>query len=560
MEKKAVYQADTQVFSLAEKKLAVLPWNASVQGPAATTSRMTKHLRLFLSDDKWLSDMLIDMMPACLVTDLYAKPADIIIANTCFSNAILRFRETHWKSQNNPLEKFAESAGTHRYLYAPIYTEGHYIALEIDFETKSFRYSNSLASRKPPQGLIAKLNSWLSSCFGTDFTNDGPTLPHGHQMDTVSCDLFTINTIEHNVFGYKLGIANPAAEHARWFCSTLQDQMDHQRAPLALDASNNEVGPSSHPGLLVGHHLHVQKKLYLWKQQARKQHEKVEKAECEKAEWLECEKAEAEWLEQERVKKAKAKPLEHSVDMNDVDMNNNSMDTDMCASQPTLPLLLIATHNVLAPPLINPPTGTIPLINWSLPLIIAFNPIPHLGVAVLPHQDHEKDIRGHITRILEEVVTLLITSQPLNQLEMSLATPVIHPIAGPLMQALSAMPSAPGPSSLAPIAPSQVLPLANMTSIAGFNRMSHFAADTAKTHWLIQRLGQFDAADTVDLVHPDYPFLHVVSHSHDIDDMVTNADIDLLLGSTGNSSLWPPIDVFEKCPKWQGEWTKKWED
>ncbi|KAG1740753.1 uncharacterized protein EDB91DRAFT_1081849 [Suillus paluster] len=88
--------------------------------------------------------------------------------------------------------------------------------------------------------------------------------------------------------------------------------------------------------------------------------------------------------------------------------------------KPTLPLLLITTHNVLAPPLMNPPTGTIPLINQSLPLIIAtmphlsrsvscplieVDPIPHLGVAILPHQDHEEDIRGHITRILEEVAT-----------------------------------------------------------------------------------------------------------------------------------------------------------
>ncbi|KAG1740758.1 uncharacterized protein EDB91DRAFT_1248153 [Suillus paluster] len=135
-----------------------------------------------------------------------------------------------------------------------------------------------------------------------DFTDDRPTLPHGHQTDTVSCGLFTINTIEHDVFGYKLSIANPAAERARWFCSPSQDQMDHQRAPLALDASNNEVGPSSHPGL-----------------PAQEQHEKVEKAETEQ-------------LEQERVEKAKAEPLKCSVDMNDVDMNNNSMDTDMRAS------------------------------------------------------------------------------------------------------------------------------------------------------------------------------------------------------------------------------------
>jgi len=223
--------------------------------------------------------------------------------------------------------------------------------------------------------------------------------------------------------------------------------------------------------------------------------------------------------------------------------------------------------------------------------------------------------------------------------------------------------------------------------------MSHSASDTTKTRWFMERLGQFDIPDTVDLEfikHPDYPSLHVVSrsrlvvskrtevrlhlwraqypdvplwylgirclsrglnwqvlvpvsrlaaptyrpshldnrrlplywngdvfhdyhtqvwamlnlpfacrflsmggilwqialhygpeslfaaalsgpstdaylHSHanriggDIDDVVTNEDIALLLGTVGCSSLWPPIDVFEKYEKWQGEWSHEWE-
>lgn len=229
--------------------------------------------------------------------------------------------------------------------------------------------------------------------------------------------------------------------------------------------------------------------------------------------------------------------------------------------------------------------------------------------------------------------------------------------------------------------------------VARFNRMDHPAADTTKTRWFIERLGQCDIPDTVDLEfikHPDYPSLHVVSrgrlvvskrtevrlrlwraqypdvplwylgvrclsrgldwqvlvsaprlaasiprpahlsdrrpplnsngdvfleyhtrvramlnlpfarrflsmggilwrialhygpkslfaaalsgpstdayvHGHvnriggEIDDMVTDADIALLLGTTEGFSLWPPADIFERYEKWQGEWSHEWE-
>lgn len=46
----------------------------------------------------------------------------------------------------------------------------------------------------------------------------------------------------------------------------------------------------------------------------------------------------------------------------------------------------------------------------------------------------------------------------------------------------------------------------------------------------------------------------------DIDDTVTADDIALLLGTaTGGGSLWPPVDIFEKYEKWQGEWSHEWE-
>ncbi|KAG1899875.1 uncharacterized protein F5891DRAFT_1189347 [Suillus fuscotomentosus] len=42
----------------------------------------------------------------------------------------------------------------------------------------------------------------------------------------------------------------------------------------------------------------------------------------------------------------------------------------------------------------------------------------------------------------------------------------------------------------------------------------------------------------------------------DVDDTVTDAHIDTLLGLTqDNSLLWPPLDLFDKYMEWEGEWT-----
>ncbi|KAG1885362.1 uncharacterized protein F5891DRAFT_905367, partial [Suillus fuscotomentosus] len=45
-----------------------------------------------------------------------------------------------------------------------------------------------------------------------------------------------------------------------------------------------------------------------------------------------------------------------------------------------------------------------------------------------------------------------------------------------------------------------------------------------------------------------------------IDDAVFPQDIQLLLGvAADNSSLWPPLDIFDRYQKWTGEWTALWE-
>jgi hypothetical protein len=89
------------------------------------------------------------------------------------------------------------------------------------------------------ESVIEKLQWWFSRRLGGEFDNRGPSLPHGNQKDHASCGLFAINTIEHNVFGQTLGVANPARERIRWFCLTSETQL---LEPVAV--SNEQVGLS----------------------------------------------------------------------------------------------------------------------------------------------------------------------------------------------------------------------------------------------------------------------------------------------------------------------------
>jgi hypothetical protein len=83
---------------------------------------------------------------------------------------------------------------------------------------------DSLDPKSQPDLIISKLQWWFSKHFGGEFKDLGPTLSHGHQVDSSSCGLFAINTIEHHLFGCMLGIPNPASERARWFSVTAGDQ------------------------------------------------------------------------------------------------------------------------------------------------------------------------------------------------------------------------------------------------------------------------------------------------------------------------------------------------
>jgi len=180
--------------------------------------------------------------------------------------------------------------------------------------------------------LVEKLQWWFCGRFGGKFRNGGPTLPHSHQKDLVSCTLFAINTIEHNVFGHTLGVANPTLERARRFFLTAENQICGSALPAVVHASNEQAGPS--------HATHSNTNTLPLSQRALKQHagegtiftqrkakvsinkpklrqEKVQQEQAE-MEGIECErlvcerertthrKAETEMMEHERIAREKA--------------------------------------------------------------------------------------------------------------------------------------------------------------------------------------------------------------------------------------------------------------
>ena len=69
-----------------------------------------------------------------------------------------------------------------------------------------------------PKKLLAALQRWLKSQFGKEWTNAGPTLKIGKQIDIMSCTICMINAISHAVFNDVLWTQKRAhIAHAAWF-------------------------------------------------------------------------------------------------------------------------------------------------------------------------------------------------------------------------------------------------------------------------------------------------------------------------------------------------------
>jgi hypothetical protein len=260
---------DADIFREAENQLCKFPANSYLRGPAAHSGRRTHSLMHLLSDSMWLSEPIIDVMVANLVSRLDQDQCDFIIASTDFSDALLSATSiSYHEKPHSKLLEFENTAKKYRYLCAPVHLRlaSHFIAFEIDFHSRTFRYGeyprllllylqtdfntgDSLDQKHKlsPKYIITRLQWWFEKRFNGKFTDLGHTLPHGQQKDCCSCGLFTINTIEHRVFGYPLGVPSPAFERVRWFALTAKDQILDSNGPgssVVLPATRMDVLPS----------------------------------------------------------------------------------------------------------------------------------------------------------------------------------------------------------------------------------------------------------------------------------------------------------------------------
>ncbi|KAG0694678.1 hypothetical protein DFH29DRAFT_1006122 [Suillus ampliporus] len=310
-----------RVFHDAYEQLSILPWNRSLHGEAACNLRSTLTLALLLSPNYWLSEAVIDVMTACLVSRLPNERPDVLIVNTSFADAIhSMWNITSYDGlEHKAFHNLKESVKKHRIMYAPMHlqTKDHYVMFWIDFERKSFSYGDSLDYKKAPEYIIERPQWWFEKHFGGKLCNNGPVLLHGVQQDCCSCGLFAINTIEHHVFAHDLGVPNPTSEQARWFVLCSQNQVQHLRVSnmlqgcsftMAADISNQAITeePCCTKGLITEHH------------------KKMEQARAENARNMlrpdsilpEARRCNVEHLECEKVEKDKAelKQLEKKVE------------------------------------------------------------------------------------------------------------------------------------------------------------------------------------------------------------------------------------------------------
>ncbi|KAG1848235.1 hypothetical protein F4604DRAFT_1687775 [Suillus subluteus] len=605
-----------RVFRNIERQLNILPWNKLLHGPAAGVGRSTKHLLRFLSDDEWLSDALVDMMTAHLASHLSTNQQyDTIIADTSFSDAIRSAKDISYHNQpHDYLQKFEWRPC--RRLYAPMYTKNHYVAFEINFHTRSFRWGDSLDFKQPAlEHLVEKLQWWFRERFGGEFRNDGPNLPHGQQKDLVSCALFAINTIEHNIFGHTLGIANLTQERARWFFLASESQICEPAVPAGVHASNEQAGPShaTHsninalpPGQRALKQLaractisiRKQAKVFIKKPKLRQEKVQQEQAEMEaiEGEMLKCkriahEKAEAERMECERTARDMAEAERMELEPVE-ELTYPDEFLTPCLVRPSqhkkspgpAPSSLVPAASSQPSPLANTSIAGFNRMShtaadttktrWFMERLEQFD-IPHtVDLEFIRHPDYPSlrvVSRGRlvVSKRTEVRLRLWRAQYPgvplwylgIRCLSRGLDWQVFVPV--PRLAAPT-----PRPAHLNDQRPSlcweggvfreyetRVRAMLDLPFARRFLSMGGIA-------W---RIALHYGPESLFAAALSGPSTDAYLHGHasriggDIDDVVTNDDIALLLGTAGCSSLWPPPDVFEKYQKWQGEWSHEWE-
>ncbi|KAF8139677.1 hypothetical protein EV363DRAFT_1444144 [Boletus edulis] len=246
-------------FEAALQQLNELAVNADFQGPMVSGNLTTHELSRFLSDTKWMSGTLMDMMVAYLNLE-HAQQLSVLrimIIDTMFTINILAATSPVAYSERS-LRGLMEverklSAAPPRQLYAPAFLEKqkHWIVIIINFEDKVIGYGDSLRhlSIPEPKNIVKKLQWWLEARFRGGFQYCGEILDHGRQTDLSSCGICAMNMIEHAVFNEPLWNSSRAAyERVKWFTRLVDVQFHQTRRDLeSLPATSSCLLPDNEP-------------------------------------------------------------------------------------------------------------------------------------------------------------------------------------------------------------------------------------------------------------------------------------------------------------------------
>ncbi|KAJ7673253.1 hypothetical protein DFH06DRAFT_1292967 [Mycena polygramma] len=205
-----------------------------------------------LIDNEWLSGGNIDSMIHHVQTRLSENPvleSSTMVAPLSFQKSITKFATEG--TQKVFLRRFVDAIKSGKTtLYFPLHVDNnHWIAFKIDFARKTFCYGDSMARSSKPRSypFISYLEKWLAAEFSGGFTNLGDCLTHSAQKDYIHCGIYTINTLEHALFGDRiLGLADCARVRLEWFKKFMHraglDAITQASAPADRSHENSHLG------------------------------------------------------------------------------------------------------------------------------------------------------------------------------------------------------------------------------------------------------------------------------------------------------------------------------
>ncbi|KAI0309338.1 hypothetical protein OF83DRAFT_1179744 [Amylostereum chailletii] len=185
--------------------LRTLAWGPELRAYGANAP--LDHLSQLVSNE-WLRDEVLNVLSLSLFARvrLDTRLADqIIIAPVTLDNKIrtTASKDYHHSTLLVRYHDYIQRMNP-RWLYFLSFVNGnHWVAVCVDFETKSVKYGDSSPFPKQLESM-KKILRWLKYAFKVTFSDEGNTLRHGTQHDSHSCGPCAMNCIEHAIFGVAL--------------------------------------------------------------------------------------------------------------------------------------------------------------------------------------------------------------------------------------------------------------------------------------------------------------------------------------------------------------------